>query len=140
LGEATKEDEDKLVRFGEGLGMAFQIVDDVLDYVSKKSDIGKPVGIDFTERKPTLPLIYALGRMNEKDRAYVTELFHAQTLSDDDFVEIARLVREHGGIDYSLNRAESYVEASKQELSYLADSEEKQALADIADYVVERST
>jgi len=139
LGDATAEDEERLVRFGEGLGMAFQIVDDVLDYVSQKSDIGKPVGKDFTERKPTLPLIYALTRMSSEERMFVTELFHADTLSGDEFRDIARLVREHGGIDYSLERASVYVEDAKKELSHLADSEEKQALMGIADYVIERS-
>jgi octaprenyl-diphosphate synthase len=139
LGDAAAEDEERLVRFGEGLGMAFQIVDDVLDYVSTKSDIGKPVGRDFTERKPTLPLIYALPRMRDGERASVTELFHADTLSGDEFQDIARLVREHGGIDYSLKRAAAYVEDAKRELSHFADSEEKQALMGIADYVIERS-
>ncbi|MBN1881411.1 MAG: polyprenyl synthetase family protein [Deltaproteobacteria bacterium] len=139
LGDATEEDEERIVRFGEGLGMAFQIVDDVLDYVSRSSDLGKPVGIDFTERKPTLPLIYALSRMNDEERAYVTGLFYANTLSDDEFREIARLVRKNGGIDFSLKRAAHYVDDAKKELSYLMDSEEKQALIGIADYIIERS-
>lgn len=140
LGDATAEDEQKVVRFGEGLGMAFQIVDDVLDYISSPGDIGKPVGIDFSERKSTLPLIYALSQMNDEERAHVTGLFYADTLSDDEFREISLLVREKGGVNFSLERAVEYVEGAKKELSHLVDSEETRALAGIADYVIERST
>ncbi|MBN1572453.1 MAG: polyprenyl synthetase family protein [Deltaproteobacteria bacterium] len=138
LGGTEKSNEEKLAKFGEGVGMAFQIVDDVLDYSSDLKEVGKPVGNDLAEQKATLPLIFSLLKMSDGERDKTAEIFFADKKSEEDFSYIFGIVKQHGGIEYSMKKAKSFTESAKEELVDFPDSEEKQALFDLADYVIER--
>ena len=138
LGGTEKSDEEKLAKFGEGVGMAFQIVDDVLDYSSDLKEVGKPVGNDLEEQKATLPLIFSLLKMSDEERSKTERVFFTDEKSEDDFNYIFGIVKQHGGIEYSMNKARSFIEDAKKELTDFPDSEEKRALLMLADYVIER--
>ncbi len=138
LGGTIKSNEEKLAKFGEGVGMAFQIVDDVLDFSSDLKEVGKPVGNDLAEQKATLPLIFSLLKMSDEERMKTEEIFFTDDKSEDDFNYIFNIVKQHGGIEYSMNKARSFIDDAKKELIDFPDSEEKQALLMLADYVIER--
>jgi len=140
LESAESEIEEKLRTFGEGLGMAFQIVDDILDFSSDSKEIGKPVGKDLTEQKATLPLIFALLKMDKSERSKTKKIFFADIKSKDDINYIADLVKKYGGIEYSMNKAKDFIESAKEKLNDFPESDEKRALLHLADFVIERRT
>src|SRR6476661_8652761 len=90
--------------FGENLGMAFQIADDLLDYREQKETTGKPSGLDLREHKVTLPLIYALREMSTAARKEVERLFASETASDGDIASVVAIVAENGGFEYARER------------------------------------
>jgi octaprenyl-diphosphate synthase len=138
LGNAEEESVGKLEKFGDGLGMAFQIVDDILDFSSELEEVGKPVGKDLAEQKATLPLISSLPRMDGGERKRTEEIFVSETKSKEDFRYVADLVKKRGGIEYAMNRARDFIEDAKENLVEFPDSEEKSALLKLADFVIER--
>lgn len=140
LGNAEKESVEKLEKFGEGLGMAFQIVDDILDFSSELEEVGKPVGKDLAEQKATLPLIFSLIRMDKEEKRRTEEIFISDSKSEKDFRYVADLVKKHGGIEYAMNKARDFIKDAKEELIEFPDSEEKSALLQLADFVIERKT
>src|SRR6476620_3904891 len=98
---AGTAEREALRRFGQALGMAFQIVDDLLDYVGDASVTGKPTGSDLREHKVTLPLIAALQRFGEGDRAQVEALMDSPEPDDAQSAEVIAAVAEAGGLDYA---------------------------------------
>ncbi len=140
LENAKSDIEEKLRTFGEKLGMAFQIVDDVLDFSSDSKEIGKPVGKDLTEQKATLPLIFALLKMDKQERSKTEKIFLTDTKSKEDINYIVDLVTKYGGIEYSMNKAKEFIESAKEKLNDFPDSDEKQALLHLSDFVIERKT
>src|SRR5690606_759875 len=96
---------EALAEYGHNLGMAFQIADDLLDYVATEATTGKPSGHDLREHEVTLPLIAALGRMNAADRREVEEFFADAVPTDDGIESIIALVRRYGGLEYARERA-----------------------------------
>jgi octaprenyl-diphosphate synthase len=138
LGGTDKSSEDRLAKFGEGVGMAFQIVDDVLDYSSDLKEVGKPVGNDLMEKKATLPLIFSLMKMSDEEKGKTEEIFFSDKKSEEDFNYIFGMVKKYGGIEYSIKKAGAFIDEAKVELEHLPDSEEKRALLELADYVIER--
>src|SRR5207245_1285599 len=102
---AAAEHREALARFGEHLGMAFQITDDLLDYTESEEVTGKPVGLDLKEHKVTLPLIAALGQMGQGERRVVADLMVAPDPPDDLVGEVIGLVGAAGGLDYARRRA-----------------------------------
>ena len=139
LGGATDDEHERLRRFGQDVGTAFQLVDDVLDYEARPDDIGKPVGGDFYEQKATLPLIYLLRRTDDAQRERIADIFYKEIKDDGDFRCVSRLVREGGGITYTLDKARQFIQNAKGELHGFAESQEKEALLELADYVIERN-
>jgi octaprenyl-diphosphate synthase len=139
LGNAEEKEREKLIRYGEGIGIAFQLVDDTLDYYANSQKIGKPVGNDLAEKKATLPLISALKRMSDAERTEVERIFYADTKTTEDFEYVKDLITQNGGLDYTLQKAREFSEKAKTELTSFPPSKEKQALQDMADYVVERA-
>src|SRR6185312_10103205 len=101
---ALPAERTALRRFGEALGMAFQIVDDLLDYIGDPSVTGKPTGSDLREHKVTLPLIAALPRMQPEERRRVNRLMETAEPYDDQIGEIIEAVRVAGGFDYARGR------------------------------------
>jgi octaprenyl-diphosphate synthase len=138
LGGATDREHERLKKFGQDVGTAFQLVDDVLDYEAHPDDIGKPVGGDFYEQKATLPLIHALARIDDAGRKRITEIFYKEKKDNGDFHSVSGLIRAAGGITYTLAQARRFIESAKGELGEFADSREKRALLQLADYVIER--
>lgn len=139
LGGLDQPREDALAAFGFNLGIAFQMTDDVIDYVSDKEVMGKSPGKDLEEGKLTLPLICALSRADSGERARVQELMHTGSLSEDDLAWVRGLLRRRGGIDDTLERGRDYLRVAENHLAVFPDSEEKQALLKLAERVLHRT-
>lgn len=129
---------EPLARFGYELGMAFQIIDDLLDYTETEAITGKPSGHDLREHKVTLPLIAALGEMDGAARREVERFFADPEPSDDGIERVVTLVREHGGLDYARTRAEGYGARAAEALGSLPAGTAIGALHDAVAYVVGR--
>ena len=127
-----------LGNFGESLGMAFQIADDLLDYREEQETTGKPSGLDLREHKVTLPLIYALRDMSSASRKEVERLFDSEAVSDGDITSVARIVEENGGFEYARARGDEYAEKAHGALADLPDTVARQSLAASISYVMER--
>lgn len=138
---AVTDDDTKITamrNFGENLGIAFQIRDDILDYIGKKSILGKPLGGDIREKKLTLPLIYALKNSStEKSNEVMKILKMKERKMDVD--KVIDFVIQNGGIEYSENAAKEYGEKAKKELSIFPDSEIKSSLLELVDFIIERT-
>jgi octaprenyl-diphosphate synthase len=135
---AAPEERAALRRFGEALGMAFQIVDDLLDYVGDPEVTGKPTGSDLREHKVTLPLIAALPRMNAVARRRVDTLMAEAQPDDGQIAEVIETVAEAGGLDYARERALRLAQQADGELDYLPPSPARDALRASITYVVDR--
>jgi octaprenyl-diphosphate synthase len=135
---APPEQRNALRRFGEALGMAFQIVDDLIDYTEDASVTGKPFGSDLREHKVTLPLIAALPRMEEPERLAVTRLLYAPEPSDDQIAEVIEAVGRAGGLEYARERALRLAQVADGELDLLPPSAARDALRASITYVIDR--
>jgi octaprenyl-diphosphate synthase len=129
---------DAARRYGDALGMAFQIADDVLDYTGAETVTGKPSGQDLREHKVTLPLIAALPRMREDERLEVQRLFAAAAPTDEQVQGVVSAVEREGGLAYARERADAYAAAAELALQDLPPSDERDALAGAIAYAVER--
>jgi len=138
IGGATPEQEEALSAFGMDLGIAFQLMDDTLDYTADEKEFGKSIGHDLEEGKVTLPLIETLRKCSEDERETVSEIVVKEELNHEDFEQVLALVHAHGGIEYTVQRARDYVAAAKSRLEMFADSPVRDAMFRLADYVVTR--
>ena len=137
LGGLPEEQIAALRRYGMELGYAFQIADDLLDYVSDADTLGKNIGDDLAEGKPTLPLIYA---MQKADPEQVQSLRHAIEHGGLDSLErIIAAIRDSGALDRTHERAVQHAKAAREALETLPPSTYRDALAALADYSVQRS-
>ena len=127
-----------LRRYGERLGMAFQVADDLLDYTSDERVTGKPCGLDLREHKVTLPLIAALRTMSPAERAEVDALFDTPEPADEQIARVVEIVSDRGGLEYARRRGEAFGEEAERALEGLPDSEARQSLADAITYVLDR--
>jgi octaprenyl-diphosphate synthase len=135
---AEPVEREALRRFGEYLGMAFQVIDDLLDYVGDKSVTGKPSGSDLREHKVTLPLIFALERMDPSARKQVEHLMATPEPSDDQIADVVGLVAEIGGLEYARERAQSLAQQAESELDALPAGPARDALRASITYVLDR--
>ncbi len=138
LGDADAKTEAALHDFGMGVGLAFQLVDDALDYVGEEAEFGKAPGHDLTEGKMTLPLIYALGRCSDEEKGRMADIVAGKTLEAEDLAYAVALIRRSGGIAYSRRRADELVLGAKNRLAVFEEGPEKDALLELADYIVTR--
>jgi len=138
LGGCSPEEEEALASYGMDLGIAFQFMDDALDYVADQSEFGKECGHDLLEGKVTLPLIHALNQCTEEERNKVAEIIEQVELPDEDLQYVIGLIHSYDGIAYTHERAGALVESAKGHLSTFPDSSAKEALVRLADYVVSR--
>ncbi len=127
-----------LACYGERLGMAFQVVDDLLDYTEDAEVTGKPSGLDLREHKVTLPLIAALPELDASGRRRVEALFAAPDPDDQQVAEVIALVASHGGLDYARRRGEARAREAEEALAGLPDTAARAALVDAIGYVLER--
>ena len=136
--EASPPERAALRRFGDALGMVFQIVDDLLDYTEDATVLGKPSGSDLREHKLTLPLIAALPRMTDAERRVVERLLSTQTPGDDEIAAVIDAVARAGGLAYARTRAEQLGEHADAELDHLPSSPARDALRASIAYVLDR--
>jgi octaprenyl-diphosphate synthase len=135
---ASPVERAALRRFGEALGMAFQIVDDLLDYTEDASVTGKALGSDLREHKVTLPLIAALPRMQDAERRVVSRLLHSSEPSDRQIADVIAAVARVGGLDYARERAQRLAQTAESELDVLPVSAARDALRASITYVIDR--
>jgi octaprenyl-diphosphate synthase len=138
LGGLPPEQVEALTRYGLDIGVAFQISDDSLDFVADQDRLGKAIGADLREGKRTLPLIATLDRATAAEAERVRTLLRRRTLAADEIDEIRRLVLDHDGVEYARTRAHAYARAAKEDLQAFPPSEERETLALVADFVVDR--
>jgi octaprenyl-diphosphate synthase len=124
--------------YGDALGMAFQITDDLLDYTEGEAVTGKPSGLDLKEHKVTLPLIAALPRLGADERREVEALFAEQEPPEARVARVIGFVARAGGLDYARHRAEEYATRAEAALEELPLSPARDALRDAIVYAVER--
>jgi len=138
LGGLPAGQVDALTQYGMDIGVAFQISDDSLDFVANQDRLGKAIGADLREGKRTLPLIAMLARVTPAEAERVKGLLKRQALGAEEVDEIRRYVVEHEGVEYAMAQAHEYARAAKAALTVFAPSEERETLALIADFVVDR--
>ena len=127
-----------LFDYGDALGIAFQIVDDLLDYQGDPNATGKNIGDDFRERKLTLPVIKAIAKGDAAERAFWTRTIEKGKQEDGDLEHALSLLNAHGTLDETKAEALAWAEQAKTALNTLPDHELTQMLRDLADYVVAR--
>lgn len=138
LGKVPVEMENAVRDFGMDLGIAFQLMDDVLDYAADQKEFGKSIGHDIEEGKITLPLIHALMQCTDAEKGRVGDIVTSETVEDEDFAFVFDLVQRHGGIGFTVSRAREYVNRAKASLEPFPPSKVKTALSELSDYVVTR--
>lgn len=138
LSAGSSTHADALANYGKNLGLAFQIVDDALDYGGTTAVIGKSVGDDFREGKLTLPVIIARRRGDDEDRAFWDRAMNIDTQQESDLAHAIHLIRQTDAAQASLDEARAYVGLAKSALLSLPDNEYRQVLADLADFCVSR--
>lgn len=141
LGGASMEEEEALASFGMNLGIAFQLIDDSLDYTSRDEGFGKAIGIDLHEGKMTLPLIHLLKNAEQSERNEVMRLVEEEEdIREADLKKVLDLINKYRGIEYTVSKADIYVKEAKKNLEVFKDSEYRQALLTISDFVLKRQT
>ena len=135
----SKKEKDALESYGKNLGLAFQIADDALDYLSTKTIFGKKIGKDFYEGKTTLPLIIIFQRANSEERNFLIEIFKKEKRNEDDFSKTLALINKYKAVQTSLKRAEYFVNISYDALGTFKDSKEKRILQNLTEFSLNRS-
>jgi octaprenyl-diphosphate synthase len=138
LADASEAQQLALFRFGQYLGIAFQVADDTLDYIANGESLGKTIGQDLRQGKATLPLLHLLQQCSEEDRQMIRDRMETRTLSTADLERILFLMTDVGSITYAMDRARSYIAAAKHELDRFEDSAARRALSVAADYMITR--
>jgi octaprenyl-diphosphate synthase len=138
LGQLPRGREDSLAAFGMALGMAFQLVDDVLDYVADQAESGKLLGRDLAEGKLTLPLIHALRQCGADERQRLSGILAGDDLAENDLNWVRELIDRYDGIARTRQLADRFLRQAGEHLDVFADSPVRQALRELADYAVNR--
>ncbi len=137
-GGADTAFEEKLGEFAWNLGMAFQLIDDMLDFTSREETLGKPVGGDLKEGKVTLPLVYALETATAAERALVETALTDRNYDAVPFADISAMVERHGGIQRTRERARQFTDHARQIVSEFPDNPYQRALFTLTDLVTAR--
>jgi octaprenyl-diphosphate synthase len=133
-------DEQAALRsYGKNLGIAFQLVDDALDYAGESARLGKSVGDDFREGKITLPVILSYRRGSEIERAFWTRTLTEGDINDGDLEHALSLMKKHKAIEATFERARMYGSIARDALAIFKDSPERKALADVVQFCVSRA-
>jgi octaprenyl-diphosphate synthase len=136
LGKRGEADEAAMVRYGQDLGTAFQLVDDALDFSASAEELGKNLGDDLAEGKATLPMIYAMENGSDADRKLIRKAILEGGL--DKLERIQAIIESTGALQYTAARAQEAADSAIAALSDIPDSDYKQALITIADFSVQR--
>ena len=138
IARVSPAEEKALSEYGFNVGMAFQLIDDMLDFTSSEAVLGKPVVNDLKEGKLTLPLIYLLERGDPRHARKLTALLKSSTIDDRDRDEIIAWVHDYGTLEHTSRKAFAYAETAKRCLEGFRDSVYRQALIQIPDFIVSR--
>ena len=138
VAERPATEEEALKSFGLNLGIAYQLVDDALDYGAREAVLGKTVGDDFRDGKITLPVVLAFRRGDDEERAFWRRTMEEEQQEDGDFSRAMALLTRHGAIADSVERARHYSAMARDALGLFPASEAKDALLDVVDFCTER--
>ena len=138
LGDLSREQQEALWEYGFNLGIAFQLVDDLLDYTADESALGKPIGSDLREGKVTLPIINLLERAGEPARTLVGDIIRDKTVSREQWNELRRLLAEHKATAAALRSGAALRHAGPAASVDLPPSAERDALMALPDYILSR--
>ena len=139
VAERPEEEEAALDAYGRNLGIAFQLVDDAIDYVSDAGTMGKDAGDDFREGKMTLPVILAHARGSAEERRFWKDAVEGRRASDDDFVQAVALIRRTRAIDDTLARARHYGQRAIDALGLFGPSKAKDTMVEAVEFAVSRA-
>jgi octaprenyl-diphosphate synthase len=140
VAERPIEEAAALDRFGRNLGIAFQLIDDMLDFSAQQTQLGKSIGDDFRDGKVTLPVLAAYGRGDDEERAFWRRTLEEMDQRAGDLEHAIELVEHHGALAETLSRARAYAATAVEALSIFHDSVERCALAEAASFATERSS
>jgi octaprenyl-diphosphate synthase len=138
LGGASPEQESALGKYGHDLGMAFQIVDDVLDLTASEEVLGKPVASDLREGKVTMAVIHALERCTDTERAKIEKILGDRAFNGVTHVDILAILQRYSSLEAATSRAAQYAESARKSICFFPDSETKRALLWAPEFVVAR--
>jgi octaprenyl-diphosphate synthase len=137
LSSANNDQKQQLISYGYHLGLAFQLIDDALDYTGNAEDLGKNIGDDLAEGKPTLPLIYAMKQGSDEESILIANSIRNGDTSQ--LTQIVEIIRQSGALDYTLNLAKEHSASAINALNSLPESTYKQAMIELAHFSVSRS-
>ena len=140
LGNVEPDIEAALTEFGVRIGTAFQLIDDVLDYAGDAADLGKNIGDDLAEGKPTLPLIYAMENGTGSEKDLIREALKNEQLSEQILQDVIEIVRNSGGLEYTKNQANTHAQAAQKCLAGLPESQFRHAMEAMVDFSVNRKS
>jgi len=135
---AETETQTRMKEFGSSIGIAFQMIDDILDYSSREEELGKSIGIDLEEGKVTLPLIHTLKQATPEECERIREIITADYVGPEDFHFVHELMTRYEGLEYTRRQAAGYLEKAHTILAEQPDSPETRALHFITDYIASR--
>jgi len=137
LGRASEADQGRLKNYGLHLGMAFQLADDALDYVSSDEEMGKLVGTDLKEGKITLPLIHVLKLCNLEEKNLIRQSLQNPSTGEDDLKKVLSIIDRYQGIKYTLEKANEFIQKAKGDLAPYPEGLAKTSLLQLAEYVAQ---
>jgi octaprenyl-diphosphate synthase len=138
VADRSAAEEEALESYGRNLGIAFQLVDDMLDYSALEAELGKTVGDDFRDGKITLPVVLAIRAADEREREFWRRTLEDSDQHDGDLAHAIELMRRHGTLAATLERAREYGAAARRALAAFRDSPERQALDEVIDFCLDR--
>lgn len=138
VAERGEQEERALEDYGRNLGIAFQLVDDAIDYDSESSEMGKGKGDDFRDGKMTLPVILAYARGNEDERGFWRDAIAGFCTEDEDLARAVELINRHGTVEATRERARHFVQRAIDAIACFPASEARSAMAEAAEFAVSR--
>jgi len=138
VGGGSEDQEQKLGEFAWNLGMAFQLIDDVLDFTAREKVLGKPVGGDLREGKVTLPIIYALQGCDLSERGVIERVVRERSYANASFNAVLSALEQSGGIDRARERATAFADKARTAIHAFADSPFQRAMATVTELVTDR--
>ena len=139
VAERPRVEEEALETYGMNLGIAFQLIDDVLDFSAEQAKLGKTVGDDFREGKITLPIILAFRRGDNEERAFWRRTLESLEQTENDLTRALDLMTKHNALTDTVSRAQHYGAIARDSLGLFGNGEEKRALEDLIDFCIHRA-
>jgi geranylgeranyl diphosphate synthase type I len=139
IGGGTPSQQARLSTLARSIGLAFQMVDDVLGLVGSENALGKPVGSDIREGKNTLLIIHALSQADQNLRTQILDVLGNRTVSEEQIKATIQIIRSLGSVDYVVDKAKVFSDKAKAQLTVFPPSPSKNVLIDLCDYIISRS-